>query len=128
MQHDKEEKKLVFDRVLRDGSGKSIYGLEIAEYLGFPDVFLKRAFQYRSDLDPSSITMEPKKRSRYNRKKWVDICELCGSKEDLHTHHIQHQKDASSDGYIGNYHKNRLSNLKILCRVCHEKEHHDLTG
>lgn len=128
MQHDKEEKKLVFDRVLRDGSGKSIYGLEIAEYLGFPDVFLKRAFQYRSDLDPSSITMEPKKRSRYNRKKWVDICELCGSKEDLHTHHIQHQKDASADGYIGNYHKNRLSNLKILCRMCHEKEHHYLTG
>lgn len=124
MEHHKEEQKLVFDRVLREGSGKSIYGLEIAEYLGFPDTFLKCAFQYRSDLDPASVPVEPKKRSRYNRKKWVDVCETCGSTQDLHTHHIQHQKEAGEDGYIGNYHKNRLSNLRILCRICHEKEHY----
>lgn len=124
MEYNKEKQRLFFDRILREGSGKSIYGLEIAEYLGFSSVFLKRAFQYRSGLDPHSVQMEPKKRSRYNAKKWVDVCEQCGSKSDLHTHHVQPQKDASRDGYIGAYHKNRLSNLRILCRACHEKEHY----
>lgn len=123
MEYNKEQKKLFFDRILREGSGKSIYGLEIAEYLGFSTVFLKRAFGYRSLLDQQSVQVEPKKRSRYNSKKWVDVCEQCGSKSDLHTHHIQPQKDASHDGYIGSYHKNRLSNLMVLCRTCHEKEH-----
>lgn len=124
MEYHKEEKKLMFDRVLREGSGKSIYGLEIAEYLGFPDDFLKKAFHYRTHLDPHSIEIEPKKRSRYNSKKWMDTCENCGAKTELHTHHIQHQKDATEDGYIGNYHKNRLGNLRVLCRTCHENEHH----
>ena len=99
-------------------------GLEIAEYLGFQDDFLKRAFQYRTQLDPHSVEMEPKKRSRYNAKKWMNSCEECGSKTELHTHHIQPQKDATTDGYIGTYHKNKLFNLKVLCRRCHEKEHH----
>jgi len=124
MEYHKENKKLMFDRILREGSGKSIYGLEIAEYLGFNDTFLKKAFQYRTQLDPNSIEIEPKKRSRYNVKKWMNTCEKCGSKFELHTHHIQPQKDASNDGYIGNYHKNRLCNLQVLCRVCHENEHH----
>lgn len=124
MEYHKENKKLLFDRVLREGSGKSIYGLEIAEYLGFQDEFLKRAFQYRTQLDPHSIEMEPKKRSRYNAKKWMNACEQCGSKTELHTHHIQPQKEATEDGYIGTFHKNRLFNLKVLCRKCHEKEHH----
>lgn len=124
MEYNKTKKKLVFDRLLREGSGKSIYGLEIAEYLGFPSVFLKKAFQYRSKLDMNSVSVEPKKRSRYNAKKWVDTCEQCQSKTDLHTHHIFHQKDATTDGYIGLYHKNKLSNLQVLCRACHEKEHH----
>ena len=124
MEYHKENKKLLFDRVLREGSGKSIYGLEIAEYLGFQDEFLKRAFQYRTQLDPHSIEMEPKKRSRYNAKKWMNTCEECGTKTELHTHHIHPQKDATSDGYIGTYHKNQLFNLKVLCRKCHEKEHH----
>lgn len=123
MEYNQKNKSLLFDRVLREGSGKSVYGLEIAEYLGFPDVFLKRAFQYRTQLDPHSIVMEPKRRSRYNARKWVDVCEHCGSKTELHTHHIQPQKDATGDGYIGNYHKNQLFNLMILCRPCHEKTH-----
>lgn len=124
MTHDKENKKLVFDRVLREGSGKSIYGLEIAEYLGFPPSFLKRAYEYRSQLDPKSVPLKPKRPSRYNKKKWVDACEECGATTDLHTHHVLPQKDADADGFIGSYHKNKLSNLRILCHPCHDKEHH----
>lgn len=124
MEYDSVKKKLCFDRILRDGFGKSIYGLEIAEYLGFSPAFLKKAYDFRSRLEKmEKTTIIPKKRSRYNSKKWVDTCESCHSKENLHTHHIEHQQDADKDGYIGSYHKNRLSNLKILCRDCHEKEH-----
>ena len=124
MEYNKEDNKLHFDRVLREGSGKSIYGLEIAEYLGFSTDFLKDAFQYRSRLDPSSEQIQPQKRSRYNSKKWMTGCQKCGSTTDLHTHHIQPQQLATKDGYIGTYHKNKLSNLMVLCQACHNEEHH----
>ena len=124
MEYDTKKKSLVFDRVLRDGFGKSIYGLEIAEYLGFSSDFLKQAYDFRSRLETDKTGLIPKKRSRYNSKKWVEKCEECGSTKELHTHHIEHQASADKDGYIGVFHKNRLSNLKILCRECHEKEHH----
>jgi DNA mismatch repair protein MutS len=121
-----ENKKLVFDRKLRDGFGKSIYGLEIAEFLGFPTDFIKKAYDFRARLEdkdehPSCIV--PNKRSRYNKKKIVDRCEICRSTKDLHTHHIAHQAAADHEGYIGTQHKNVLHNLQILCRSCHEKEH-----
>lgn len=127
MEYDPKQQKLVFDRLLRDGFGKSIYGLEIAEYLGFSKDFLKRAYDYRSRLETEKTSIVPKKRSRYNSKKWVQSCEQCGSIQNLHTHHIEPQQLASKDGYIGKFHKNRLSNLKILCRDCHEEEHHSTT-
>lgn len=120
MEYDASQKSLVFDRILRDGFGRSIYGLEIAEYLGFDPEFLEHAFKYRARLDEEPI-LRP---SRYNRKKWMERCERCGAVRDLHTHHIQPQISASPDGYIGEYHKNTLFNLMTLCRTCHEKEHH----
>ena len=123
MEFDAKKKKLQFDRILRDGYGKSIYGLEIAEYLGFSVDFLKKAYEYRSRLETEPTNPIPKKRSRYNSKKWVEQCEECGCKDNLHTHHIEHQANADKDGYIGTSHKNRLSNLKVLCRDCHHKEH-----
>jgi len=127
--------KLCFDRILREGHGKSIYGLEIAEYLGFPADFLKTAYGFRSRLEtiavPSSAAIEPatpvpNKRSRYNKKKIVDRCERCHSTKNLHTHHIEHQATADSDGKIGTYHKNVLHNLMILCEECHDREHHHI--
>lgn len=124
MEYDAKTKNIYFDRILRDGYGKSIYGLEIAEYLGFSPEFLKNAYAYRSQLDRDDDRSAPKKRSRYNSKKWVDKCEKCGSTEELHTHHIEPQVLADEDGFIGNHHKNRLSNLMVLCRECHEHEHH----
>jgi DNA mismatch repair protein MutS len=120
MEYDAVHKKLVFDRILRKGFGRSVYGLEIAEYLGFDPEFLKNAFEFRGRLDDESTL----RRSRYNTKKWMDRCERCGTAQDLHTHHIAPQRLASEDGYIGVYKKNVLFNLMTLCRACHEKEHH----
>jgi len=123
-----ENKKLVFDRLLRDGMGKSIYGLEIAEYLGFSPEFVQRAYDFRGRLEEEPMAIIPNKRSRYNKKKIVDRCENCESTKDLHTHHVLPQADADEEGYIGTHHKNALHNLQILCRTCHEAEHHDLSN
>lgn len=124
MEFHPEQKRLVFDRVLRAGFGRSIYGLEIAEYLGFPQDFVRKAYAYRARLDTENAAVVPAKRSRYNRKKWVDKCARCGTNRELHTHHILPQASASKDGYIGFYPKDAAHNLMTLCRACHEKEHH----
>lgn len=124
MEFHPEQKRLVFDRVLRAGFGKSIYGLEIAEYLGFPQEFVRKAYAYRARLDTENAAVVPIKRSRYNRKKWIDKCSRCGTNRELHTHHILPQASASVDGYIGFYPKDAAHNLVTLCRACHEKEHH----
>lgn len=118
------DKKLVFDRLLREGAGKSIYGLEIAEYLGFSPEFVQKAYDFRGRLEEEPAVLISNQRSRYNKKKIMDRCENCKSTKELHTHHIAHQADADEDGYIGTHHKNVLHNLKILCRACHDKEHH----
>lgn len=124
MEYRPEEKSLVFDRILRPGFGKSIYGLEIAEYLGFSSEFVRRAYAYRARLDSDDTPVVPMKRSRYNRKKWIDRCVRCGTTNNLHTHHIEPQSSATPDGYIGTYPKDALHNLMTLCRVCHDREHH----
>ena len=119
-----KDKQLIFDRILREGSGKSTYGLEIAEFLGFPPEFIQKAFQYRSQLDANAVPLQPQGQSRYNKNIWMDACEKCGSRDNLHTHHILPQKDASVDQYIGLYHKNKSSNLQVLCQKCHQELHH----
>jgi DNA mismatch repair ATPase MutS len=124
MEYNASEKRLVFDRVLREGMGRSVYGLEIAEYLGFSQGFIQKAYAFRSQLDIHDTSVVPTRRSRYNRKKWVDKCARCGATKNLHTHHILPQALASEDGYIGVHHKDVVHNLMILCRECHEKEHH----
>lgn len=56
---------------------------------------------------------------------WVDLsftkrcavrkCERCGCTYDLQAHHIR---------YPENWFETRLEDLEVLCRDCHEKEHH----
>jgi len=65
------------------------------------------------------------KKSKYNSKKYMTKCELCGKKEqdELETHHIVEQKESNDDGFLEKemYHKNELFNLMILCKKCHNK-------
>ncbi len=39
-------------------------------------------------------------------------CRLCGNKQDLQVHHIDEDRS-----------HNNLSNLIVLCRSCHSKQH-----
>jgi 5-methylcytosine-specific restriction endonuclease McrA len=68
----------------------------------------------------------------------MDKCDMCGkrdgdmknmkgSKTNLETHHINHQKDCE-DGFVKakpHIKKNQIFNLMILCQNCHDKIHND---
>jgi DNA mismatch repair protein MutS len=125
--------KVVFERKLRGGPGGSIYGLEVCELLGMDTEFIARAFQVRAMITPDkadkATTAKPKP-SRYNNKKVVRKCESCGysprlpTDSPLDTHHVRHQALADKNGMINGVHKDALSNLTVLCKQCHSREHY----
>ena len=58
----------------------------------------------------------------------MGLCERCKKKKSTEVHHLQHQKDADEDGFIGEFHKNHMGNLISLCHECHELLHKELNG
>ena len=129
-----ENDEIVFERKLRDGPGGSIYGLEVCSFLNMDTEFIARAFQVRAMITPDKAdkaTMAKPTPSRYNSKKMVHKCESCGysprlpTDSPLDTHHIKHQSFADENGMIDGVHKDALSNLMVLCKRCHAKEHHE---
>jgi len=105
---------LVYDRTLREGSGSSMYGLEVCRALDMPQDFLQRALEIRKTLTDSVAKLSP-----YSRESVVDACEVCGSTSGLETHHIQHQ--ATFTGPASELHA--AHNLTTLCSVCHDDHH-----
>jgi DNA mismatch repair protein MutS len=119
---------ITYHRTLQDGSGDSLYGLEIAKFCGVNNQFLKRAYQYRSILEKRENEILSTKKSKYNSKLYVHECSYCGKHKQeagaLETHHISFQCTANEIGIIDNkFHKNMLHNLIVLCRECHQKVH-----
>jgi len=106
------------NRVLREGCGKSFYGIEIAKSLGLPDNVINYA---TSLIDKKKSLIHNYKKSHYNSEKILDKCEICLIKEALETHHIKEQCNADNNGMVGNIHKNNKSNLAGLCVECHRK-------
>lgn len=115
--------QIIYNRTLQDGMGESLYGIEIADAVGFPSTFIKTAFDVRNKVAGKRTELVSNRRSRYNRRVIVDECSRCGSINDLHTHHIKPQQLSDKNGYIGSIHKNRAFNLEVLCRSCHIREH-----
>lgn len=125
VQYDREKDILLYDRKLKDGPGESMYGLEVCKSLNMPQQFLENAYELRNKyLDTVSVLDSNK--SRYNSKKLLNMCEKCKKNPAIETHHIQQQQDANDAGFIGDLHKNHISNLIGLCEKCHQKEHHHL--
>lgn len=132
---DVESDKLVYDRILKPGSGERIYGITVAKYIIKNHQFINKALEIKNkllDIDPISPLIGTKK-SKYNSHLIVDQCELCGKKNTninpspLETHHINHQKDCI-DGFVKSkphIKKNQLNNLMVICRQCHDKIHRD---
>lgn len=121
-----ENNQIIYNRKLEQGMGTSLYGIEIAEALGFDSQFIKIAFDVRNKIAGKRNNLVRSKTSKYNSKVIMDACVECGSTENLHTHHIAPQKMSDGNGYIGTFHKNKKFNLKVLCQKCHIHEHNEL--
>lgn len=112
----------IYERLLRNGPGIDKYGLEIARAIGFSEQFIQKAISFRK-------TELSQKKSRYNSKKILVSCEICGYKPTdeyhlpLDTHHIDMQCNADTEGYHASQHKDALHNLVALCKMCHIKVH-----
>lgn len=123
VEYDRNLKRIIYDRVLKDGSGDTLYGLEVCQSLDLDDDFLNTANEIRKKLTnvPDDIVMN--ERSRYNSRVIKDICHIC-QKQAQDVHHIAHQALADSNGMINNtYHKNNAFNLVPLCKDCHVATH-----
>ena len=112
---------IIFERILKDGPGSELYGIEVAKTIIDDPDFIDIAFNIRNDLLKNKTTPLSNKKSIYNKKKIVNSCEICESTHNLETHHISEQKTADKNGFIKNkyYHKNEKFNLTTLCHDCH---------
>ena len=125
VEYDEASDALIFNRVLQEGSGSSIYGLEFAKSLHMDDEFLDTANKIRKrlakDFDELELLVK-KKTSKYNKDLYVTKCVICGAMaEDVH--HITNQSLANSAGFIDHYHKDSKHNLVPLCKEHHNEIH-----
>jgi DNA mismatch repair protein MutS len=125
VEYDETKDTLVFNRVLQEGSGSSIYGLEFAKSLHMDSEFLEVANAIRkrlaNDFDELELLVK-KKTSKYNKELYVTKCVICGAiAEDVH--HISQRSLADKAGFIGHFHKDNKHNLVPLCKEHHKEIH-----
>jgi len=118
--YDRENDCLVYDRMLREGAGDKMYGLEVCKSLHLPNEFLEKAFKIRSKYFSDAAPLLSHKTTKYNAKKVRGICEMCDERMSTETHHLAMQATAEQDGVIN---KNHTGNLMALCEECHQKMH-----
>jgi len=127
--YDAQNDCLVYDRVLKDGPGNGTYGIEVAKSMHMDPIFLERAYAIRHRyFSPVQTDVLEQKPSHYNTKKLLGICEICRKTAAEEMHHLQYQRDADCDGYIGHFHKNHPANLMSLCKTCHDEWHQTRDG
>jgi DNA mismatch repair protein MutS len=121
--YDRERDCLVYDRLLKDGSGDKMYGLEVCKSLHLPTEFLEKAFSIRLKYFPETAGDLNFKTTRYNANKVRGLCEMCKTALSTETHHLMMQMEADKDGFLNGVHKNHKANLMALCEACHQKTH-----
>lgn len=112
---------LVYDRIIKDGPGNNMYGLEVCKALNLPKEFIDLAYTIRNNANnhrPTGLQQG----SKYNSKKLKGKCELCNA-EGVDIHHMQYQKYSNSKGFIQSFHKNHVANLMNICETCHNDIH-----
>lgn len=121
-----EKEMLVYDRKLREGSGDSMYGLEVCKSLNLPNSFLERANELRMKYNVETKSILSQKSSHFNNKKLMGLCEICNDNKSSEVHHLIHKKNASNkNNYIKSFHKNHSANLISICEMCHKNIHND---
>jgi DNA mismatch repair protein MutS len=121
---DKSTKKLCFDRKLSPGTGDSIhYGIEICAYLDMEYNFIRNAESIRKELMGQQSKYVTVRKSHYNAKKILDMCDRCHINTAEETHHIIPQKNFRNNTSPFHMKMNALENLESLCKKCHLEEH-----
>jgi len=121
--YDRELDCLVYDRKIKEGPGNRMYGLEVCKSLYLPEDFLERAYQIRNKYYPENMGGLSHKSTTYNADKIRGRCEICNTNIGEEIHHLQQQKTADENGFIGSFHKNHPANLASVCQTCHDKIH-----
>lgn len=121
--YDENLDRLTYNRRLEEGPGSSQYGLEVCKSLNIDKGFIDRANVIRRQLEEIPDLFLTTKKSRYNSNLYLDKCSLCGSQQNLHTHHLREQFTADQNGFIGHIHKDASHNLVVLCQECHQNIH-----
>jgi DNA mismatch repair protein MutS len=121
--YDRELDCLVYDRLLRDGPGNRMYGLEVCKSLYLPEDFLEEAYRIRTKYYPTARGELARPTTTYNSQKIRGICEMCKTEIGEEIHHMEPQKYADAQGFIGTFHKNHPANLMSLCEKCHSACH-----
>jgi len=124
---DREADLLIYDRKLREGSGPRTYGLEVCKSLYLEEEFMEEAYKIRNKYYPNTRGELSNNKTRYNSKKIRGKCEMCNEKMGEEIHHINQQKDADKNGFIGSFHKNHPANLMSICEKCHDDIHNNDT-
>ena len=117
--------KLIYHRVLRDGSGSNTYGVEVARYLDLPHEFIENALATRHRII-GSVKSQDAKSSSWNSSIVRKECERCRHPicSDLEVHHVQHRASANETGHLADgTHMNHASNLMVICQTCHDELH-----
>ena len=109
------EGKLIYDRTLQPGSGKSTYGLEVAKAMGLPTDLMLRAYAIRRHLG-GEVSADEAPKSAWNSLIRRETCEHCQNSfvRGLEVHHIHERAGGGDDS---------LRNLAVLCDACHDKHH-----
>ena len=123
VQYDEKDDKLIYNRKLMSGQGKTLYGLEVCRAIITDIEFMNSANLIRHEVIGESTKLCETKKSRYNSNVFVDVCAICSNKAE-EVHHIKLQKFADAKGFIGTVHKNHQSNLVPICEKCHNNIHH----
>jgi len=122
--YDKSNNMLIYDRILKEGQGLKMYGLEVCKSLYMEESFLELAYSFRNKYFPDTKGELQHGSSIYNKNKIRGICEICKSELAEETHHLSPQCNANkSNGYIGTFHKNHMGNLTSVCEKCHDELH-----
>jgi DNA mismatch repair protein MutS len=115
---------LCYDRILRKGTGSTMYGLEVCQSLDMPPEFIHLANTLRQSYLEISPTIVVPTTSNYSSTIHVDICSIC-KKPATEVHHIKEQHTADQYGFIDHHHKNNNHNLTVLCNDCHVSIHQE---
>uniref|UniRef100_A0A6C0EJD5 DNA mismatch repair proteins mutS family domain-containing protein n=1 Tax=viral metagenome TaxID=1070528 RepID=A0A6C0EJD5_9ZZZZ len=118
--YNEAEKKIIYNRRLKEGSGNAIYGLEVARAMNLDPSFISLANSIRKKILNIDEKIIPKKTSAYNSQIIIDTCKIC-LKECEEIHHIKPQCIADDNNIIEGHSKNIKHNLIQLCHDCHQK-------